>query len=148
MLKWDPVYGPVRDRGAGDTLLPDGRQDRAGQELVLAPTIWRQVGQCVVGQSPDTRADVRFGERGRYAGRARIDVQFSEDARAHRAMHDAILDGLDSPGECTGWLMACYEAMRDRQSWPVCLPLEQLLADEEVFIQWGEIQPPCPAAIQ
>ena len=148
MLKWDPVYGPVRDRGAGDRSLSGGRQDRAGSNLVLAPTIWRQVGQCVVGQSPETRVGQRFDERTRYSGRARVDVQFSEDARAHRVMHDAILDGLDSPGECTGWLMSCYEVMRERGRWPVNVPIEQLLADEEVFMQLGEIQPPCPASIQ
>lgn len=148
MLKWDPVYGPVRVREDQEQLIPLGRQDRAGADLLLAPTMWRQVGQCVVGQSVDTRAAASFGNREHYAGRARIDVLFSDQPAVHREILDALLAGLDTPGERTGWLMTCYETMRDRGRWPVNLPLEQLLADEEVFIQWGEIQPPCPASIQ
>lgn len=148
MLKWDPVYGPVRVREGQDKLIHADRQDRAGRDLLLSPTLWRQVGQCVIGQSGATRPGTRFGEPGCYRGRARIDVLFSEEAAAHREMYDSLLAGLETPGECTGWLMTCYETLRDRGCWPLNIPLEQLLADEEVFIQWGEIQPPCPASIQ
>lgn len=148
MLKWDPIDGPVRvnENEARPVLIYC--RDQAGLDLRLAPNMWRQVGQCIVGQIGDTDPCVLFGEFGSYRGRARITVEFSEHKAAHSELFDGWRAGLHTAGECTSWLMVCYEAMRDRGHWPVNLPLEQLLADEEVFIQYGEIQPPCPASIQ
>lgn len=45
-------------------------------------------------------------------------------------------------------MMQLYQAMRARGLWPVNLVMEQLLADEEVFVEWGKTSPPCPTSIQ
>jgi len=149
MLKWDPVFGPVRVKEeveSGDECIAD---DLAGRhDLSCGPVMRRQVGRCMIGQSAGTRAGQAFDCRPDYQGRSLLDVSFCKDEAFNEALLAELFAGLQAPGERTGWLMSCYEAMRARGLWPVNLPLEQLLADEEVFIQWGEIQPACPAAIQ
>lgn len=148
MLKWDLVLGPVRIEDRRQETSGERKSDAVGRELSLAPTLWRQVGQCVIAQSPATHAGFRFGERAPYSGRARLDLLFCDDPQAHRAICEPPLHGLQTPGERVGWLMTCYELMRDRGRWPVNVVAEQLIADEAVFIEFGEIQRPCSASIQ
>ena len=147
-LRWDPTVGPVEAPLRMNDPIPEA-DDRAGRHaLTIAPSVSRQVGQCEVAQAPETRAGQRFGQHRYYEGRAWLNSGFTENAVLNQQLVDDLFGQCTSPGEAAGWLMTVYEAMRNRGHWPVNLPIEQLLADEEVFIQWGEISPPCPASIQ
>lgn len=150
ILKWDPIFGPVSL--AQDVQTRPGRDrvsDSSAQTPLLAgPTMQRQVGECLVGQAEGTGPGMAFGCTRRYAGRALLEVWFFEDSSRNDAFLADLFAGVEDAGSRTGWLMSCYQAMRQRGHWPLNLPLEQLLADEEVFIEWGEISPSCPASIQ
>lgn len=150
MLKWDPAFGPVRvEDGEGSNKECCIADDQAGShDLRGGPLMRRQVGNCMIGQSAGRVPDMAFDRPASYQGRSLLDVRFHADDAFNESLLADLFAGLLEPGERTAWLMSCYEAMRARGRWPVNLPLEQLLADEEVFTRWGEIQPACPASIQ
>ena len=147
-LRWDPTVGPVEGPLGMNDAIPETEDSAGRHALTIPPSVIRQVGGCELAQAPEARASQRFSQQRHYEGRAWLNSGFTENPVLNQRLIDDLFGNCTSPGEAAGWLMTLYEAMRRRGHWPVNLPIEQLLADEEVFIQWGEISPPCPASIQ
>ena len=141
-LKWDPLFGPV---AAGQ---PADREASTGRPLPHGPEMQRQVGRSLIAQSADTLPGMAFDCSRPYIGQARLDVRFFDDQAHDDAFLGDFFAGVEDASERTRWLMDCYQAMHRRGLWPTNLPLEQLLADEEMFADQGLVAPPCPAGVQ
>ena len=124
----------------------DTPNDFAGSPLPLrAPVSWWAVGRSRLIQDREGSVTYESLPPLEYFGNP--GVSFSPSSDPENAAIDDLLAGVP-PEDRLRWMHKVYDVMRQRNLWPVNLPLEQFIASEMVALYFPDQAAIAPATLQ